>query len=659
MMPAIIVNKPVPMLKVDIIVPKWYIDKTINLLQEVGVIHITKHGKGIEDYILQYNRAKKILTIINTMFEKARGRVLKVSITKLELEEITLDKIEEDVARLKIELDGLEDKIKSLEDDKKLLTDIVNVLSRLPSDISVSNLEYSGKYLFGITVYGKRENVSRFLKELRLTPYYVGYVGEQGVAILITHIGKKKEVIEAVPTFNLRILRISDIVKKYNIEVKKVGELLDYLKAKLEEINEEIDSTKKKFSKKLEESIEYLGKYMVILENIVSRLETILKSYPSKYLVVLSGWVPKKKVTDIEKALRENDVPFHLEVREPVKGKDEPPTLLENPPVIRWYEPIVKFLGVPRYWEWDPTPIIAYSFTLFFGIMLGDMGYAIAIILAALFILDKFVVDKESRDYVYFKKLLIVSSIMSFIIGALSGSFLGDTLAIMGIKYAITNVFNDPIKFLVLAIVIGLIHVNIAHILTLIKAIKEKEIGTILEETGLFVAQIFGIPYVLYTMLNTPVPGIPEDMYTYFLYGALAGVLIIIVGAVKNLGFLGGLMWLFSLTGLLGDVLSYSRLAGVGMATIYLAASFNKMALMAYDGLTGMLSPSVGMIVGAIVALVIAFFGHLVNTALSALGGFVHSLRLCFVEFLSKFYEGTGYPFEPFKVIIRKNIVIE
>lgn len=658
-MPAIIVNRPVPMLKVDIIIPKWYIDKTINLLQEVGVIHITKQGKGIEDYLSQYNRAKKILAIINTMLEKAKGRVLKVSITKLELEEITLDKIEEDINGLKIELDGLEDRIKSLEEDKRLLTDTISILSHLPPDISVSNLEYSGKYLFGLTVYGKRETVSKFLKELSLTPYYVGYIGDQGVAILITHIGKKKEIVEAVPTFNLRILRISDILKRFNIEARKVGELLNYLKVKLEEINEEIDSTRKKFSEKLEESVEYLGKYMVILENIVSRLETILKSCPSKYLLVLSGWIPKRKATTIERVLRENDIPFHLEVREPVKGKDEPPTLLENPPVIRWYEPIVKFLGVPRYWEWDPTPIIAYSFTLFFGIMLGDMGYAIGIILATLFILDKFVADKESRDYVYFKKLLIVSSIISFIIGALSGSFLGDTLAIMGVKYSITNVFSDPIKFLVLAIIIGLIHVNISHILTLIKAVKEKEIGTILEETGLFIAQIFGIPYVLYTMLNTPVPGIPEDMYTYFLYGALAGVLIIIIGAVKNLGFLGGLMWLFSLTGLLGDVLSYSRLAGVGMATTYLAASFNKMALMAYNGLAGTLSPTAGMIIGTVVALTIAFFGHLLNTALSALGGFVHSLRLCFVEFLSKFYEGTGYPFEPFKVIIKKNIVIE
>lgn len=658
-MPAIIVNRPVPMLKVDIIIPKWYVEKATNLLHKAGVVHVTKQGKGIRDYLSQYNRAKRILTIINTIFEKAKGRILRVSVTRLELEEITLDKIEDEINKLKIELDGLEDKIKSLEEDRKLITDTISILSYLPHNVYVQNLEYSGKYLFGLTVYGKRESILKFLKELNLTPYYLGYIGDRGIAILITHIDRKKEVLEAISTFSLKILKISNILDKYEIETEKVGELLNYLKVRLKEINEDINDTRKKFSKKLEESIEYLGKYMVILENIVSRLETILKSYPSKYMVVLSGWVPKRKVTAVERILRENNIPFYLEVREPIKGEDEPPTLLENPPIIRWYEPIVKFLGIPRYWEWDPTPIIAYSFTLFFGMMLGDMGYAIAIILATLFILDKFVADKENRDYVYFKRLLIVSSIVGFIIGALSGSFLGDTLAITGVKYSITNVFSNPVKFLVLAIIIGLVHVNISHILTLIRAIKEKETGTVLEETGLFIAQIFGIPYVLYTMLNTPVPGIPEDMYTYLLYGALAGVLIIIVGAVKNLGFLGGLMWLFSLTGLLGDVLSYSRLAGVGMATMYLAASFNKMALMAYDGLTEMLSPTLGMIVGAVVALMIAFLGHILNTALSALGGFVHSLRLCFVEFLSKFYEGTGYPFEPLRVIIKKNIVIE
>ncbi len=226
--------------------------------------------------------------------------------------------------------------------------------------------------------------------------------------------------------------------------------------------------------------------------------------------------------------------------------------------------------------------------------------------------------------------------------------------------FTITDWFVDPIKFLVVALIIGLIHVNISHALTLAKSIKERNLGGVLSETGLFIAEFFGIPYILYTMLDTPVPCIPEWAYSYLLYGAFAGVILIIIGMVKSIGGLGLLMWLFNLTGLLGDVLSYSRLAGVGLATIFLGASFNTIALLAYNGLKTMLpTETLGLVIGGIMAGLILAFGHLLNTALSALGGFIHSLRLCFVEFLSKFYEGTGYPFEPMRIVLRRRVVIE
>lgn len=115
---------------------------------------------------------------------------------------------------------------------------------------------------------------------------------------------------------------------------------------------------------------------------------------------------------------------------------------------------------------------------------------------------------------------------------------------------------------------------------------------------------------------------------------------------------MGGIFWIFDITGILGDILSYCRLAGVGLATFYLAFSFNMLAGLVSQAIPGI----IGAVIGVIAAIVILAFGHILNTVLSGLSGFIHSLRLCFVEFLFKFYEGGGREYSPFK--LRKRIPV-
>jgi len=142
-------------------------------------------------------------------------------------------------------------------------------------------------------------------------------------------------------------------------------------------------------------------------------------------------------------------------------------------------------------------------------------------------------------------------------------------------------------------------------------------------------------------------------VYTIFLYIVGASVVAIVVSSFMQRGGLGAIFWIFDLTGLLGDVMSYARLAGVGLATFYLAASFNMLAQL----FSGMIPGVIGVIIGTILAVVVLVFGHLINLALSGIGCFVHSLRLCFVEFLSKFYEGGGEVYSPFRLKMRPVLI--
>ncbi len=654
-MPPIILNKPVEMLKASIVVPKTYVDKLFSILHEEGALHITKVGKGVDEYIEKMKRLQDVLNKINYLLSFKPGAVLDISLTAYELRQITIEDIREDVDKIYVDVKSLESSIEKRSTELNNLANIHSITKYLPGDYRVKYILYRGKHLSIITIYGKSDNVQNFITENKIPVIYNTITDEIAIAIIVIESSKFDNILRKISLSGLKYLRLDkDLIEKYNT----VDQLNMFISRRMAELNTKVKELKEKLDNIISQSLQDLGKYRVIVENMINKIEALLNISSLKYLTLVTGWVPKKKANALLERLKSEGIPAYVEYSEPSED-EQPPTLLENPRVIRYYEPIVKFIGIPNYYEWDPTPILAYSFALFYGIMLGDMGYAIAIILAAFLVLDKFVVDIYNRDYQLFKRSLVVSSAVGFVVGALSGTLFGDSLAIAGLKYAITNVFNDPIMFLSLSLIIGLIHVNIAHAIALAKHLKRKNIGDAISEIGLFIAEIFGIPYVMYTMLNTPVPIIPEDMIDYLLWLALIGVALIIIGMIKSIGGLGILMWLFNLTGLLGDVLSYSRLAGVGLATIYLASSFNLMAVMIYNGISNMLPPIIGPIVAGILAVLVAFLGHLINTALSALGSFIHSLRLCFVEFLTKFYEGDGYPFSPFKVVLRKRMVIE
>jgi V/A-type H+/Na+-transporting ATPase subunit I len=326
---------------------------------------------------------------------------------------------------------------------------------------------------------------------------------------------------------------------------------------------------------------------------------------------------------------------------------------MKNTAAIKPFEVIVNMFGTPKYREWDPTPITAYSFAIFFGLMLCDVAYAIGIILAARFLIRKFVDDPHSEGYRLFQRVLYVSGGVALVLGLLAGNYLGDVYTFLGVDSAalvepVRQMLSDPIDFIVLSIVIGLVHVNIAHLMALIVGVRQRDKGLVINKISLFALQISIIPIILRWLFSVSLP-ISQGIYDILMYVVGGSVVGIIISSFMQRGGLGAIFWIFDMTGILGDVMSYARLAGVGLATFYLAASFNMLAQL----FSGLIPGVIGVIIGTAIAVVVMLLGHLINLALSGIGCFVHSLRLCFVEFLSKFYEGGGEQYSPFRLRTR------
>ncbi len=639
----IILSKPAKMKKVIVASPLEYSEKTIEVLQEAGVVDVSRVEE--KKLISEYETLQRLREEINALITRVKNINVTVELTAYELANLKIDNIKKDVASIYAKIHQMNTELKSLMELEEELAKFNEIILKLPRETPTRNLYYRGRRVSSILV-SCRKDVVELITKPELVKSHTSYIiNEESIAIVaLVETSKLDEFINNARNINAWIP--SGKIIEYIEKTSSLSELWEVVSRELEIVREKIHELETSINSVIKDNIVILGKYLLYIDNQLQKYTVIGKLKNLKHITVLTGWIPEEKISSLTRLLSGIDIPVYYELRDPEPG-DEPPTLMKNAPVLKFYQVITRLYGVPRYYEWDPTPLLAYSFALFFALMNADFGYALAGILAVYLLLDKLVVDKESHVYKEFKGTLIVSNIIALVLGLLTGTVFGNLLDILGVNppVLITSL-TSPLEFIKLSLIIGLIHVNIAHVLATIKSIKEGNVGGLLIEVGLFISQIFGIPYLLKAFFNYNIPVIGSLPMNTLLYATLTGVVLIIIGSLKTMRFLGLLMWIFQITGVLGDVMSYVRLAGVGLATYYMAMIFNY----TITSLISYLS-TYHIVLGLIVGIPIAFIAHLLVFVLAELGAFIHSLRLCMLEFLTKFYEGNGYEYNPFRVV--------
>jgi len=343
------------------------------------------------------------------------------------------------------------------------------------------------------------------------------------------------------------------------------------------------------------------------------------------------GWVLEDRTEALRNGLAEAIPEIHLEFLDN-RPEDTPPIQLESTAATRPFTVITHLYGLPKHTEADPTPILMPFFFVFFGLCLTDSGYGLVIALLFGWGLRKMALGPSARN---FFRLLLLGGISAFVFGALVGGWFGNTLKILPASLGFLDRWADailvldpirnPVPFLILSLILGVIQIYVAS-------------------DGVEIFLLSG--FLFLGLAKAGVLGESLGPAATWTAIAAAGTTVLVRGrGYKNifakLG--GGLLGLYGLVNYLGDILSYSRLFALGLATGVIAVVVNT-----FTEILGQVP-----VVGVVLIPLVFVIGHSFNLVISALGAFIHSARLQYVEFFSKFYEGGGRAFAPFRAAPR------
>lgn len=361
--------------------------------------------------------------------------------------------------------------------------------------------------------------------------------------------------------------------------------------------------------------------------------QLIASAHGTESVLVFEGWCPKKYVSKLRESV--HDISSYSDVAI-IDTDEQPPVELENNKLIQPFESVTRLYGLPGSTDLDPTVFLAGFFFIFFGLCLTDVGYGLFLALITGSLLWMY---RLPKDLALMLKLLCFGGIASGLIGLFFGGYLGVDVTLLPQWAQALQTFDpiaSPLPVLYLALGFGVVQIMFGLILKIIRDAKQNELLDGMLDNG---------PWLLLFISL----GLFAAQVSFGLYLVYASLLLLVLTQGRKeksifAKFGKGILSLYDGVGYFSDILSYSRILALGLATTALAFAVNLIAALVND-----MIPYVGTVLMVIILIV----GHLFNIAVNVLGAFIHSARLQFVEFFGKFITTSGRPFKPFKQVGR------
>ncbi|MFQ5969010.1 MAG: V-type ATP synthase subunit I [Nitrososphaerales archaeon] len=653
--------KPVAMKQIAVLGLRENRQNVVSILHDLGVVHLEPLSKSVagmlrnerdddlnrqvSDQLLRIRALKSVLPA-QLVSECCRFTSLDELIETAQ--SITID---EKVASLERQKEDLLTKLKEIDENLRL----VKEFSFFPEDLSLLELRLAHSF-FGRV---ESEKFAAFKEALQVDFQDMVLYFQQDKDIT-------RFVLVVLPEFPSHAL--ATVIQTYGAKLEPVPrlygkptELVEQLKKKRNELTQTlqgIDQQLKEISK------QHFATILVVEEQLAiesRKLEVAANLGVTHDVFALEGWVPVPKLEQLKKTL-DRYAPGITEVYE-LESEELPPTLLTNPKKFRLFESFIRFYSLPSSNEFDPTLIFAIVFPIFFGMMLGDVGYGLVILVGSLWVIQRVEGGKRGktimpRKLIKFAKLIlspprmvklakamipgcIVAIGLGFLFNLyfgfhLNGYLFGLLNAQFGLNLPSNGTFFDPIssfglrKLLLISGYIGLILVSFGLVLGIVNHYWQKEKRGMLGKIGWLVFA-WGIAQLGLALIGGQTINPMKDLVAGSYFGMIfAGI---------GLMFLGeGVRALMELPSIISHILSYTRIVGILVASVIFAH------LIDYIFLKALHKSELLIITGAVILLV----GHFFNNIIGIFEPGIQGARLIYVEYFSKFFHGRGRPFRPF-----------
>ncbi len=645
--------KPANMSRVVLVGTKDVLEPVIETLHRLNMVHITDYTEDDPDFKIgkplepASKLSSKLLTLrsissqlgVEEKEPKIRQRVASLP-SQIETKMTVLEK---EVAIRHSKLQDIEGRIK----EKKDLEARLSPFAVLPLRLE----DYRGYDSLAVFTGISEVDVESLLKDLLKGNYEIfkaHYDGKMVSAIFVP-VENENEVSEA----------LEEDLTYQKIEVPQIEgvprDIILNLKSEIKSLEEE----KLRLEKDLEDIRKEYEDFILAWEEYLSietqKAEAPLKFATSENTFVIDGWIPSNRYQELEREVERIGNVYLDRVEEKVE-EEEVPVALENPGVVKPFELLIDTFATPRYKEIDPSFLVFISFPFFYGIMLGDIGYGILVGLLAWAIRSKF---KEGGLH-ELANILLLSALSSVVFGVIYGEFFGLPIfnfqehggelhtgllgvfgpRLFGLELPVER-FGLVQSLLVFTILVGIIHIGLGLVLGFRNTMMAHGLKHAVYEKGSWMLILTGGVLTVALPLPQITRGEPLDLTPLVKMGivlTLVGVALLVKGE--------GPIAVMEVPTLLSNVLSYSRLLAIGLSSAGIALAVNTLVGDLF------ISPGGKFLGGGIllflVGVVILIIGHTINLILGIIGPGLHSLRLQYVEFFTKFYEGGGKKYVPF-----------